>query len=376
MISTQLPPTASSHRATRPGDGHLPQLDSLRSLAVALVVIYHWFPTGVGINWLPNGTIGVMIFFVISGFLITRILLNSRNQLQQGGSLGLTYRNFFIRRALRIFPLYYLAITAVYLFVPQVSAIRQHPAYYYLYGSNILLHQTGNWGDILSPFWTLGVEEQLYLLWPWIVFLVPKRQFHWAIAGLILIGILFRGYGYTQQDLDGVLMPANVDAFGLGALWAYLLVEEPNRIDSFIRKLPVAALLALAALVGLLLLPGDHLLVVLFQRFVISVLSLYVVVQATVGMKGLPGWVFNSRPLRYVGRISYGIYVFHMLVPTFLTPFVFHVLNRIRQLPAISDNTHRLLSAVLLLLVASASWYAFEKPINNLKRHFQVSGKG
>lgn len=221
MTPTQLPPVRTPAPARSPLTGHLPQLDSLRSLAVALVVVYHWFPTGVGINWLPNGTIGVMIFFVISGFLITRILLDSRNRLQTGGgSLGLTYRNFFIRRALRIFPLYYLAITFVYLVVPQGSDIRQYPAYYYLYGSNILLHQTGNWGDILSPFWTLGVEEQLYLLWPWVVLLLPKMQFRWAIAGLILLAVAFRGYGYSQGDLDGVLMPANVDAFGLGAVWA------------------------------------------------------------------------------------------------------------------------------------------------------------
>ncbi len=371
MTPTQSPPASNPPRTKKLGSGHLPQLDSLRSLAVALVVIYHWYPTGTGINRLPNGTIGVMIFFVISGFLITRILLNSRNQLQTDGSLGTTYRNFFIRRALRIFPLYYLAITAVYLFVPQVSDIRQHPLYYYLYGSNILLHQTGNWGDILSPFWTLGVEEQLYLLWPWVVFLVPKRGFHWAIVGLVLTGILFRGYGYVRGDLDGVLMPANVDAFGLGAVWAYLLVEQPHRISLFRQRMPVAALVALAAFIGLLLLPGDHLLVVLFQRFVISVLSLYLVVQATVGMTGIAGGVFNNRALQFVGRISYGIYVFHMLVPSFLTPFVFRVLNHFRTMPAISENTHRLVSAVLLLGVASLSWYLFEKPINNLKRHFK-----
>ena len=372
MTPTQLPPATLPRPTAKWGAGHLPQLDSLRSLAVALVVIYHWYPTGEGINRLPNGTIGVMIFFVISGFLITRILLNSRNQWQTGGSLGVTYRNFFIRRALRIFPLYYLAITAVYLFAPQVSDIRPHPLYYYLYGSNILLNQTGNWGDILSPFWTLGVEEQLYLVWPWVVLLLPKRGFHWAIVGLVLTGILFRGYGYARHDLDGVLMPANVDAFGLGALWAYLMVEQPNQISSFRQRLPVATLIALTAFVGLLLLPGDHLLVVLFQRFVISVLSLYLVVQATVGMTGVAGLVFNNRALQFVGRISYGIYVFHMLVPTFLTPFVFRVLSHLRPLPAISPNVHRLVSAVLLLIVASASWYLFEKPINNLKRHFQV----
>lgn len=369
MTPTQLPPTHTKSPVT----GHLPQLDSLRSLAVVLVVIYHWYPTSAGINRLPNGTIGVMIFFVISGFLITRILLDSRNRLQtgRGGSLGLTYRNFFIRRSLRIFPLYYLAITVVYVFVPQASAIRQHPGYYYLYGSNILLHQTGNWADILSPFWTLGVEEQLYLLWPWVVFLLPKAQFRWAIAGLLVVAVLFRGYGYARGDLDGVLMPANVDAFGLGTFWAYLVVEKPGRIMGFVNRLPVIALASLVAFVGLLLLPGGHLLVVLFQRLVISVLALYLVVNATLGFGGVVGRVLNNKQFQFVGRISYGIYVFHMLVPTFLTPFLLRIIRHFLPSVTLTETTHRLLSAVLLLVLASVSWYAFEKPINTLKRHFK-----
>lgn len=377
MTPTQLPPTQPPRPISSLVGGYMPQLDSLRSLAVVLVVIYHWFPTGVGVNWLPNGTIGVMIFFVISGFLITRILLGSRNRLQQGpgNSLGLTYRNFFIRRALRIFPLYYLTITAVYLFIPQVSDIGQHPAYYYLYGSNILLHQTGNWADILSPFWTLGVEEQLYLVWPWVVFLLPRAQFRWAILSLLLLGILFRGYGYSRGDLDGVLMPANADSFGLGAFWAYLVVEQPGQVAGLLKKLPLMAVLALVALTGLLLLPGNDLLVVLFQRFVISVLALYLVVHATIGFSGPIGVVLNSQPLQYIGRISYGIYVFHMLVPTYLTPFALRVIQHL--LPSISLNatTHRLASAALLLLVASASWFIFEKPINNLKQYFSPASR-
>ena len=122
----------------------MPQLDALRTFAVGLVVVYHWFPTGTGVNWLPNGTIGVMIFFVISGFLITRILVENRNAIHQSAgragqsTRGHTYRNFFIRRALRIFPLYYLTITFVLLVLPQVSDIDEYPLYYYAYGYNIL----------------------------------------------------------------------------------------------------------------------------------------------------------------------------------------------------------------------------------------------
>jgi peptidoglycan/LPS O-acetylase OafA/YrhL len=355
----------------QPPRGHMPQLDALRTFAVLLVIVYHWFPTGVGINRLPNGTIGVMIFFVLSGFLITRILLTNRNQLDAGkGSLGVTYRNFFVRRALRIFPLYYLVITAVLVLIPQASDIDEHPLYYYLYGYNILLNQTGNWSDVLSPFWTLGVEEQLYLVWPWIVLLTPRAYFRWIIVAMIATGVLFRGYGYTHGQLDGVLAPASFDAFGLGALWAYILTERPNTLPTFNKLLSAAAALALIGFVGLSLLPGDHVLVVLFQRLMISALSLFLVASASMGVQGLGGKILNNSALQYIGRISYGIYVFHMLVPGYIVPLLFRLTNRLGLSVTLGYWSHRLFSLAVLLVLASISWYAFEKPINQLKRYF------
>ncbi|WP_019986429.1 acyltransferase family protein [Rudanella lutea] len=351
----------------------MPQLDALRTFAVALVIIYHWFPTGVGINWLPNGTIGVMVFFVISGFLITRILLANRASIQAGAStLGNTYRNFFIRRALRIFPLYYLVITAVWLLIPEASDINERPLYFYLYGYNILLHQTGNWADLLSPFWTLGVEEQLYLVWPWVVLLLPSRRLVSVIAGMVLTGILFRAYGYSQGDLDGVLTPANLDSFGLGALWAWVTVQVPDQIPRFRSMLNGAAGIALALMGVLLFLPDDHILVVLFERFVISILALYLVVGASFGFKGGAGRVLDNGALQYIGRISYGLYVFHMIVPGYIVPFVLRVMNRLLRghVPDLGYWGHRAFSLAVLIAVASVSWYAFEKPINSLKQYF------
>ncbi|KAB7730167.1 acyltransferase family protein [Rudanella paleaurantiibacter] len=351
----------------------MPQLDALRTFAVALVIIYHWFPTGTGINWLPNGTIGVMVFFVISGFLITRILLTNRASIQAGTStLGNTYRNFFIRRALRIFPLYYLVITAVWLLIPEASDIDERPLYYYLYGYNILLHQTGNWADLLSPFWTLGVEEQLYLVWPWVVLLLPSRRLVGVIAGMVAAGILFRAYGYSQGDLDGVLTPANLDSFGLGALWAWVTMQATDQIARFRSVLNGAAGVALVLMGVLLFLPDDHIAVVLFERFIISVLALYLVVGASFGFKGGVGSVLDNGALQYIGRISYGLYVFHMIVPGYIVPFVLRVMNRLLRghVPDLGYWGHRAFSLAVLIAVASVSWYAFEKPINSLKQYF------
>ncbi|MFD2569059.1 acyltransferase family protein [Spirosoma soli] len=351
--------------------GYMPQLDALRTFAVLLVIVYHWFPIGEGINRLPNGTIGVMIFFVISGFLISRILLNSRNQVNAHQSTLIdTYGNFFVRRALRIFPLYYLVITFTLLVFPQVSDIDQYPLYYYFYGYNILLQQTGNWSDLLSPFWTLAVEEQLYLVWPWLVLLTPRKAFRWLVLAMICLGVAFRGYCYAHDDLDGVLTPASLDAFGLGALWAYVVTERPEAISRFVRQLTIAAGLALLGFIGLLLLPSDHLFVVLCQRLFISVLSLYIIAWASIGVKGAGGQLLNNRALQYVGRISYGIYVFHMIVPGYLVPFLLRIVNYVGIPLTLDYWSHRLLSLLVLLGLASLSWYAFEKPINELKRYF------
>jgi peptidoglycan/LPS O-acetylase OafA/YrhL len=352
---------------------HMPQLDSLRTVAVALVVMYHWFPTGTGINWLPNGTIGVMVFFVISGFLITRILISNRNAIEAGKStLANTYKNFFIRRALRIFPLYYLTITAVWLLLPEATDIDEHPLYFYLYGYNILLHQTGNWADLLSPFWTLGVEEQLYLVWPWVVLLTPRRYLLWAIGLLIAGGILFRAYGYSQGDLDGVLTPASFDAFGLGALWAWHTTDGTNRIETFQKIVPLAALVAFLLMIGLLFLPGDAVAVVLFQRTLISIIALFFVVGGSFGFTGPLGIVLNNSALQYIGRISYGIYVFHMIVPGYIVPFILKIMNKLLRghVPDLGYWGHRVFSLLVLIALASLSWYAIEKPINQLKRHF------
>jgi len=380
-LSEYLPNHQFTHLSIYPNLkqlGHMPQLDSLRTLAVALVVIYHWFPIGSGINWLPNGTIGVMVFFVISGFLISRILITNRNAIEAGKStLGNTYRNFFVRRALRIFPLYYLTITAVWLFIPESSDINEHPLYFYLYGYNILLYQTGNWSDLLSPFWTLGVEEQLYVVWPWVVLLMPRRYLLWAIGGLLLGGILFRGYGYSQGDLDGVLTPASFDAFGLGALWAWYTTDGSDRMEAFRKRLPWAAVLALVLIIGLLMLPGDQLMVVLFQRTMISVIALYFVVGGSFGFTGPLGAMLNNQALRYIGRISYGIYVFHMIVPGYIVPLILKIMNKIFRghVPDLGYWGHRLFSLAVLITVASASWYALEKPINSLKRYYSYNTK-
>lgn len=353
--------------------GHLPQLDALRAFAVTFVVIYHWFPQDALINKTPNGAIGVTLFFVLSGFLITQILIQNRNQILAGKTTqSAVYKNFIVRRALRIFPVYYLFLTFVYFVLPEKSDISRYPAYYYLYGYNILLHQTGNWADLLSPFWTLSVEEQFYLVWPSVVLLTPRSQLRRVIIFTIFLGLATRIWWGLNGNSQGVLTLTCLDSFGIGALWSYIVVEQPEMIPAFRRQLRWATLLALACFLFILAQPHDSFFRI-YQRTILSVLSLFFVVHATYGFRGLTGRVLMNPVLIYLGKISYGIYVYHMVVSSYLTGPILNKLSRFSPISLSNFWIHLASSFALLILVASLSWFLIEKPINTLKRYFTYS---
>src|ERR1700754_2151344 len=147
---------------------YIKELDSIRAIAVLLVIISHWIPPNIPINILPNGPIGVNIFFVLSGFLITWILLENRKKTEElENTRGTVLKNFYIRRILRIFPIYYLVVFVLYIFSESSGTeIRSALPYYLTYTSNFHFFYIDKWDGILSHLWSLAVEEQFYLLWP------------------------------------------------------------------------------------------------------------------------------------------------------------------------------------------------------------------
>ncbi|QRR03680.1 acyltransferase family protein [Dyadobacter sandarakinus] len=359
--------------------GYIAQLDGLRAIAIVLVVLFHWFPEGQGINVIANGPLGVTLFFVLSGFLITRILLSSRSFLQSHG-LAATYKNFMIRRVLRIFPLYYLTLLILWCiryiaFIPKVpTQLYEYPLYYLLYISNFLIEKLHDWSDVLSPFWSLAVEEQFYIIWPVIILTVAPRYLRNVIISIIVTGILSRGVLAWSGYAEGVLMPTCLDAFGLGALWAYVVFFGKNA-QKFLR---LSGYLTWAGLILFLYICFNEATVVktwLF-RTSMSFICLYFVARASYegGFSSVFGKILNHGSLRYIGKISYGLYVYHMLVPALVLPFLIRFLNRFAHISLNpSEAEMKIASLVLLVIVASISWYAFEAPFNGLKRHFRLS---
>ncbi|MBD0321145.1 MAG: acyltransferase, partial [Gemmatimonadetes bacterium] len=181
--------------------GHLPALDGLRGVAVALVVLLHFtlfvpagpvesfFSRGVGTGWM-----GVDLFFVLSGFLITGILYDSRDS-------PAYFRNFYARRSLRIFPLYYAYLFAIFAVLPRVQAGAAGPAeesariWVWTYLSNVLFAR-GGWEVMpghTTHLWSLAVEEQFYLLWFAAVVMAPRRWLLPTIVGCLVVAPIFRG---------------------------------------------------------------------------------------------------------------------------------------------------------------------------------------
>lgn len=350
---------------------YLPQLDSVRAIAIGLVILYHWFPETHPINTLPNGPLGVTLFFVLSGYLITQILLFNKTQIEQSGNIWSAYKTFMIRRALRIFPIYYLTLLVVLLLpklrgFPAVSTdLYEHPVYYFTYLYNFLLQRTHHWADLLSPYWSLAVEEQFYVFYPLALFFTPRRYLRLLLLAMVFVGVASRGLRFFEPGEEGILTITCLDTFGLGAWWA-LHQQESVAVR---RRLMWLGLLG-GLMFGLMVFvaPPNSLVYALFFRFSMAAFSLLLVVPASVGIGGWFGKLLSNAVLRYIGKISYGLYVYHMLVPSVLMPLVLKVLQRLGVY--LSDTSFRIVSLACLLAVASVSWYWIERPFNALKRHF------
>jgi peptidoglycan/LPS O-acetylase OafA/YrhL len=207
---------------------YMRQLDGLRALAVLAVLIEHYVPKTYGIaRVIPWGTLGVQLFFVLSGFLITGILLKCREISGTFQHPFFSLRQFYIRRFLRIFPLYYFVLCMVFLL--NVANIRETIFWYMFYLCNIKFAIDGNWAGTLSHFWSLAVEEQFYLFWPFVILCSPRKILNHVVILAILVAPLIKWVMASRGMNDiavAVLMPSNLDALGSGSLLALLETDR------------------------------------------------------------------------------------------------------------------------------------------------------
>jgi len=350
---------------TPEGQTHHVQLDAIRALAVTLVMIDHYFPEIE--RWMEVGSVGVRVFFVISGFLITGILLRARDDAETDHlSKAKVMRNFYMRRFLRIFPLFYAVLigTELLRFPPVRASFWWHATYL----SNFFFFRRGSAFDSVTPLWSLTVEEQFYLIWPWLILYLPRR---WILPVILLgIGIapVFRSaimWSGRNAWQAAVLTPACLDTLGLGALLA--VISQPNYRQLKANVLPIALWLGLvifiASSIGYVLHPSDWWIVPLGSS--IGLWGMVLIDRAYIGFTAFPGWLFSTAPLTYLGIISYGMYMMH----DFIGGFARRVL-RFAGFHSPSEFTIAICMFLVTIAFASASWQFFEKPINRMKRHF------
>jgi peptidoglycan/LPS O-acetylase OafA/YrhL len=360
---------------------HFNQLDGLRCIAVLFVLIEHWmYYRDIGL--LPLGHMGVNLFFVLSGFLITRILLISKDE-SDGYSIFPRIKRFYIRRALRIFPIYYL--TLIFLI-----AIKFFPTSNVVWLATYTYNIKASFENMkieyfINHFWSLSVEEQFYIFFPFMVFFIPKSKIKSFFFVIIIIGVLSRGLLYIFSAPPGsiyLLTPCCFDAFGIGSLLAYYLLYELDTLKNILKKNYFFFVVVFFFIMDIFLKIYKNEYVegidTVLERFLFSVCCFFVIGRASLDLyKGLIKKFLENKAIVYIGKISYGIYLYHYLLfslfADYLDPFLishFHINKNYFFDPAFEHN-NTILTALFLfavtLCVASLSWYLIELPISKFK---------
>jgi peptidoglycan/LPS O-acetylase OafA/YrhL len=334
------------------------ELDSLRGLAALAIVIYH-FKT----SWLPFGWGAVDLFFVLSGYLITTIILTN------GRAEGFL-TSFYVRRGLRIWPIYYLSLLALVVLGPLLPRPNNYAGFLnYLTYTQYTPHY---WGGTVEDFtwylkhtWTLAIEEQFYLLWPPLVLLVGRRGLPFLALSVAAASVAARGSGFHWWILAG-----RCDGFALGGLLAWLLLDGPwvaRHLKSVRIGFSTIGLMALSVLTLIGLTEGlpDH---GPPRSPAVTILALNLLFTATVGLVVAHAGCPRLAPLRgpilgYLGTISYGLYLYHMIILRIKLDYAQrHGLGRAAGLD--------LLALVASFALAVASWHLIERPLLRLKDRF------
>ena len=354
------------------GVRYMPQLDGLRFFAVGGVIFEHWASGFPGllrdvVERLDLGGLGVECFFVLSGFLITLILLG----LKDGhSSFRTALGHFYMRRVLRIFPAYYLALLVTALLLPEMRGVLGWNAAYL---SNLYPVWHGTWPPAGGHFWSLSVEEQFYLFWPLLVLVSPKATVKRLAIGLVLVAPASRWIVWTlaggSHIANWTVATSALDLLCVGALLACLTYQAPKEFEErLVRVLALVGAVAFVLYAALYMFWRDTPYYIVLARLLTGVFFGALVLSAARGNDGVAGRVLGSKAVVWVGLISYGLYIWHPFIPKAYV-LVVHWLG----LDAERFGTWYVrfpLLALLLLVVTAASYYLMERPVRGLRRHF------
>jgi peptidoglycan/LPS O-acetylase OafA/YrhL len=344
---------------------YFPALDSLRAIAMMMVFASHLGPVaatiGVPTIWTAPATIGrvgMVLFFVLSGFLITYLLLVEREDRHR-----IDIPQFYMRRILRIWPLYFLIVGICQFLIPctglfglngiySVTApnFRLASLYYLLFLPNLAFLSVWPVNPLLGYTWSIGVEEQFYLIWPLI--LKFGRRHVEAICIVIIALVVWSAWARIPK-ISAIIYWSKMGFFALGGLMAFLRAKRPAIVKALSPRATqvVALLLAVATMVAGGTIAGG---------WGTALLLALIILHATLPYTYIGRLRF--RWLRYLGRISYGMYIFHVLVITLVV--------QAGARAAIAPWLLPLLAFAATVLAGTLSWFGIERPFLRLRRRF------
>jgi len=369
---------------------HFNQLDGLRCIAVVAVLISHWVKYW-AVVVIPLGSMGVNLFFVLSGFLITRILLLSKDE--ENVSTFKSIKKFYIRRTLRIFPIYFLTIFLIILL--NIKGVRENMFWLLTYTQNIKFAMPGVWESgqmrYFVHLWSLSVEEQFYVFFPLLIFLIPKPKIKLFFYIVISTGVLSRLLLYiisAPKNSLYVFTPCCFDSFGIGSLLAYLLMYELETLTRILNKnyffLIAVIIFTIDIIYSRLYIEGYGECRTVLERFLFSVCCFWIVGKAAINSyTGFMRHFLENKFVIYIGKISYGMYVYHLFIYPFFEHYIWTIYTKYSA-PILGSYIWRVILKysppnygnmmyqtcflfIVTIFIASVSWYLIERPLNRLK---------
>lgn len=342
---------------------HIDSLDGVRGIAILLVLSMHG-------GWFDNGWIGVDLFFVLSGFLITGILRRTRIE-------PFYWRRFYIKRATRILPPLFLGIAVTVLLWPHLSPIAV--AGYMLSLGNVV-DMTRFTIYPLGHLWSLSVEEHYYLLWPFVVLWLPRRQLQWVLIAIVTavpLGRLVFTYLLPRHEPYAIylLTPFRIDGIALGSLLALLLEQRPWQ-ERLAKYSAAGTVIACAAYLGLRAVLGHghfspYVYSPIFNSIgysLVALIAFFLIAYACLRPNAIPTRILRNRLLTTLGAISYGLYVYSWIVLVLIR----------RSFPLLSDLQAGLIHIAVAVPLSAVLFKYCERPITDWGRRVaaQLAAKG
>ncbi len=337
-----------------------PHLDGLRALAILGILFEHFdLPLPA---MLRCGPLSVRFFFVLTGYFITLSLWRVRSEMADSDEGYVPLWRYYLARLLRTGPPFYCSLLIGALF--GIEEVRTNFFWLATFQANNYIAWLGYWPNSISHYWSLAVQEQFYFLWPIVVLTLPKRWFLPTMAAFIIFGLGFRLYCISTNATTlarWVTLLGCIDSFAVGALVAYLkqsqVLARMWQSRTLLFAMPLVACGCFYLGRALMTLPEDNVWLALTES-VDAVFLAWVLAAAVTSMKGRYGRALSWTPLVYLGKISYGIYVYHVFIIVLVSPLL------VPLGMSVDHNPWGRIGILLALTVAisSLSWHWLEQP--------------